>query len=803
MSGPAPGAHWLWRYLPLPVVAVMVGVATAAVVSWSALDEVWYRTLLRTATTSEASSTVSLLTVSSRTVQERQCSETITRTLTSAGARAGLLLSPLDALCPPTHDVQGLDGELIPPVEVLDADVFIFESPTGVVGLEADSLTPLLDSLGVPPARWLRRRAADSVPTLPLERVVARELNDATLTQRVVLVSLADDEGNPNRGDRARAAALAAALETGPQRPLALWMTLLLAALACGAHVLTGWRWRAAARLKLGAQFGLGLSLSLGMLFGFAGGWLVPMPSLVLSLCGCWFVVELPRRIAAGRADRSAEQLLRKASRLLQMRAPPYLQEAEFWQNLARKASQAHPADEILVAELPPFSWRLKVWPNGELDESVIKERRRDIRRTPYASKQGVPVASVTEDYLVMKGVPTVLVPIVHHGDVEGYLMMLGNSAADYFTEHPMVAQNLADELAGLIRNRRQVLGQEANHRHPVGLPGAATAGASDDMLSGARNALGELQLMSAMVQGSPVGLCYADPFGDVRILGKAWLKWLPQLSIELAGMNEQGTLRPGQLGLRALIDSLTQQIGSPAPLLSGIKPDGLNVDIPLSSAQSATVNALRLHVVRLADDDAGGVGGFLATLIELPSNSHTMAPRASLAPRQHGDPLVVFSLARLVQRMVGNVGAEVRAKIRMQTPRDAAHVVAHRAELKDALQNFIVAAAKLAGKGAGPIIAFRELDQRVELRLLDLRLGAPVAALERAVLAPSAPPPGLNQLGALVRAVENSHGCVKIETDDSWGLELELSFVRARPRIENADMILEGLKKHNRPIEF
>jgi hypothetical protein len=51
------------------------------------------------------------------------------------------------------------------------------------------------------------------------------------------------------------------------------------------------------------------------------------------------------------------------------------------------------------------------------------------------------------------------------------------------------------------------------------------------------------------------------------------------------------------------------------------------------------------------------------------------------------------------------------------------------------------------------------------------------------------------------VRAVENSHGRAELHSDGSWGVELELNFVRARPRIESAEAVLATLKGKDRPV--
>ncbi len=799
MSGPAPRRADVWRYLPLPLLAALVGVLTAAACAQPVFIDRWYSGLLRLSETQANATRVVLLTVSSRSIKDGQCGEMVTRALTNAGAQAGLMSGVVGPLCPPETNLPGIDPEVIPPIEALPPTL-VDDASSLPTGFDVDAFTPLLEALGMAKSRWLRVYSLDAVPVVSIESLYSKQVDPSALAGKVVAIALADDE--PERRDRRLASRLAAGLQSPPLTPPKHWLLIAIAALASALTALATSRWRANQRWRMGTYFGLGLSLTLLTPACLAWNVLPPTPAVVLASVACWGCLELPRRIVAMKADRSVERLLQKASRLLQVRAPAYVDEAAFWQSLARRAAQAHPADDVLVAELPPFSWRLKVWPNGELDESVIRERRRDIRRTPYANQQGVPVSSVVDDYLVMNGVPTVMVPVAYRGEIEGYLLLIGQSAADYFADNPLVARALADDLAALIRNRRIVLQQEQAQLRPGGLSTTSMGSGSELMLSGARTALAELRLMNRLVQYAPVGLCYADPFGDVRILGKAWLRWIPQLSIDSPTTAAGGTLAQGQLALRELLETLTQQVGQQAPLLSNIGEDGFSLDIPVRRNDAPDVKALKLQVFALPKTDDEDVGGFMASLTELSSASDSIAPRASIAPQQ-GDPLVVFSLARLMQRLLSTIPGEARSKLRLQTPRDTAHVVAHRGELRDAMQSFLVSAAKQASKGSGPLVALKELDRTVEVRIMDLKLGAPLAALERVILAPSAPPAGLGPLGVLVRAVENSHGYVELVTENSWGLELKLFFVRARPRIENPEAVLEGLRRQNRPLRL
>jgi hypothetical protein len=73
-----------------------------------------------------------------------------------------------------------------------------------------------------------------------------------------------------------------------------------------------------------------------------------------------------------------------------------------------------------------------------------------------------------------------------------------------------------------------------------------------------------------------------------------------------------------------------------------------------------------------------------------------------------------------------------------------------------------------------------------VEVTLMDLKLGVPESAMERTVLAPSVPPPGLEPLARFIQAVEDSHGYVRVRGGTTWGVKMTVGLVRARPRFES-----------------
>jgi len=192
---------------------------------------------------------------------------------------------------------------------------------------------------------------------------------------------------------------------------------------------------------------------------------------------------------------------------------------------------------------------------------------------------------------------------------------------------------------------------------------------------------------------------------------------------------------------------------------------------------------------------------GFVGSLTESAILTASLMPRPSIM-QQTVSSLQVFPLSKLLADLVQHIAHRTEGKVALQTPRDECHVVAHRADLETALEAFLVEAARHSGAKNGPVLALAEKRSRIELRILDLRLDAPRPALERTLRAPSNPPAGLDALGALILAVENSHGDVRLSSDQSWGTVLVLALIRARPRIE-VQAGVPPLRIYNKPVRI
>ena len=122
---------------------------------------------------------------------------------------------------------------------------------------------------------------------------------------------------------------------------------------------------------------------------------------------------------------------------------------------IASLAEQWHPANVVLVAQLPARQWHLKFWNYGSAGEELIDERRRDIRRTPYCDEQGVPTIRVVRNYLVMKEMPVLVVPLMALGEIEGYVFLCGDRAETAHRSDPSIAARLSTELGLIMRRRR------------------------------------------------------------------------------------------------------------------------------------------------------------------------------------------------------------------------------------------------------------------------------------------------------------------------------------------------------------
>ncbi|MBN2194456.1 MAG: hypothetical protein JW751_16685 [Polyangiaceae bacterium] len=781
MQTPTRSQHPFWSVVPLEAIACAVVFLVGVLAPLQRLDDLVNGQLLVALGRSEPPASVILLMLDDVAIRDG-CAGRLTDALQRGGAKGALVVPPAQDLCRIADSIGGRR-----PVAALPRGAVRTTAGGYVVGWvprAADRAT--LAAFGIEKAPWVAPRSFQAIPAVPLSEVTSGRVPEGALRQRIAVVAIEEPMWSVGvgRGPFANrvAAAVAAAVEDRPRRHLASGFTALgTTVLAALLLLVARSRWRAPFRL-------IGSLVPVGGALGFVGagllghGYLLGIPSAVLALGSGLSLAALPPFLAARRADAAARRMLHEIAELGPA-STTELADSEFWASLPRRVAQVHPAEGVLVAELPASAWRLRVHPNGDLTEAIISERRRDIRRTPFTDESGARRPHVHRGFVAMKDVPTVLVPLEAQGEPEGYLCLIGQSAEQAFLQHPEVTQRIADDLAHLIRHRRLARHRAAEWRRPGGLDVETTMQGATSMVDGARGALHRLALAHEVIAAAPVGLVHADAFGDVRLMSEAFRRLYLTVGGTAPAPGAGGNFPPGVLTLAEVLDVLTRAGGQAALHLEALPEEPVSFVVIGSHREPPTDSALLVAVRRFVHQD---VPGTIVSLVEAAGAStiETSSTNIERLP-DRGDPLVVFSLAQLLRDVVDDVSRRTQGRIKLQTPRILAHVVGHRRELTAALVDFLTEAAGADGKRSAPILTLKERQYRIELTIMDVQLGAPTGAVRRTLLAPSQPPPGLLGLGALTRAVENSHGSVAFRQEEGWGIRLTASLVRARPRVE------------------
>lgn len=707
------------------------------------------------------------------------CGLSLAEAIDAADIQAVIMLAPADRLCAPlakgsTRSV-GFDVLAAPPEASLkrtDGHILGWSDCTMPEGWKRAGLS-------CPP--WLLPQDPGGIPVVDLDGLIAGRVPKAAVARRIAVVEVGQQT---SRTAIALAEAVASSREGGGRIPLSRpWVALIAAliALSLGLAQRRGERFLVA--VAAGAMIAL-VALTVVLLWWSDGG-VLPPARLMLVVITAGPLLQIPRALANRRAIEHAADLIERAA-LMRSDGLHTIPDAEFWPRVGDLAMQAHPADSVLVAELPPRKWHLKFWPYRGMGENVIKERRRDIRRTPYSNEQGTPDITVTRRYLVMEGTPVVVVPLIALGEVEGYVFLCGDTAERAYMASPEVAQRLSQDLGLMLRRRRIGQADERKWRsaeaHARG-PGMDTA----QLVEGAELALGELRIFNSLLRGAPVGLLYADPFGHVRVLGSAFAHWLTARGVAVPPGAASAPLSPGTLMLGAVLKALRTGDGPPITLAQvSERSEGVRFEIPLPADDHGPAK-MTVFALRALSESADGVSwtaGFVGTLTEHGIEEAKHGPDALRLPLDPAlDALSVQPLANQVRSATRAAAAASGRPVRFEPPRDLGNAIAYHRELEDALTDMLYDAASRDASGNGPVVTLEESGETVTIHIVDVLFGLPTSALKRAVLAPSDPPEGLVAFGRFVRAVSESHGRVELKEDD-WGVQISAHLLRARPLV-------------------
>ncbi|WP_437810810.1 hypothetical protein [Sorangium sp. So ce1078] len=765
------------------VLSIAAGALIAAVAPLERFDYV-ARGLTASALADAAPSPqVLLVTASPEALRDGLCERSLPGLLERGRARGALLVPPADAFC--GGEAAGRAAGAAPVVRMPPGLLRL--SAGEVVGffpLAAEPRAAELGALGVSAAPWVIKKAPQSVPAVSLRDLADGQVPATALEGRVAVVgvgaggvppqAVATSALPPAKGI---AAVLGGLLDGGRRAAAPAWVPALFVLLAGGLVWLA--RRRHGSLVATAALFIVTFALAAGqsVLAARAEASLLPLPSTLFGLAVAFAGVMILRGLAVQRSvDRAAELIQRAA--LFRMQGVHTLPDEEFWPRVARLAEQAHPADLVLVAELPAGSWHLRFWNDQRGGESLVAERRHDVRRPPYSSDQGVPAVRLARRFLTKQDMPAVVVPLIAFGEIEGYVFFCGPVAESTFSREPERAEHVGRELALLLRRKRLARTAEAG----AGGEGEGRGGHSpaDDLVEGARVALDDLQLFGSMLRNAPVGLLYADAFGDVRFVAPEFAKWLRARDVAVPAESASAALPPGSLTLGDVLGA-TSASGA-AVSLSSVMASDEGIELSVSAPEPAV---LSVRPLRRESDGSSWIAGYVAALIPVKQPAPVSGNVRPLAARDATDPLCAFQLVDVVADAVASAARATGRAVRLEPIRGATHALGHRGELAQVLEAFLIDVASRGLPGHGPVVSVREAPQGVQLSILDVGfgLGLPESALQRVLTAPGAAPAGLEPLGRLILAVEDSHGQAELKTNDGWGITLTVTLLRAHPR--------------------
>jgi hypothetical protein len=696
----------------------------------------------------------------------RECPTAWAERLQTARVHSSVLIEPMNVLCPiaGSHSLEWSnirrDG---------------LGRTVGFVRI------PFLRQLQNDNRSWIRPIAAKALPTLLSQSVTDESLRNELMHQKTVILTLDGSRTNDERLEET-VLLLAAAIEPGSFRKLvSIYIVSFLAVGWLGVWLYTvkkrGYRnGVVVATLVFSAFVFLTVGLSVYVTYS-----ILPIASMSLAFLLGVATKEIPAQFAERRALRRANQLVERAA-LIRLRGLDQLDDAEFHARLAGLAEQWHPANLVLVAQLPAKKWHLRFWNNGSAGENLISERRRDIRRTPYCDEQGIPAIRIVRNYLAVKEMPVLVVPLIALGEIEGYVFLCGDRAEQGFRNDPTVAHRMSLELAMLMRRRR--LGRASTEELYDEKRRSTRA---KNMVVGAQTVTEEMELLGAMVRDAPTGILLADAFGQVRMVGKLFHDWLTVFGIKLPALREDAMLAPGTLSLVTVLQTLASSDAETAQKriadLSST-PAGLTIHFCAPKSAGGEALTLRCVAIRKRVLSVDHVGGFVAVL------SKTEEERVvtnNVVPLSVGDELSAFVLLSAIGEAVEGANRTAVRRVILEPSTSSAQCIAKRWRLVSALRSFLEESAN----EQSPVVVVREKSREVEIVIHDLDLGVPMGAIERVLNAPHHPPQGLETLGRLILVIEECHGSMRLANARGWGIRLVIRLHRAR------SIVVAGVSRH------
>ncbi len=601
---PPPGA--------VVALAALAG-ALAAVAPLSGLDTQSRAWALSLTASSQPSPRVIVVEMTPKELRQGACDRALPDVIQRSGALGALLPPALDMLC----DVQAGSGLVPLPATTLRV------GPEGqVFGFDVSAPeSAAARALGLPTAPWIAGRAPGSVPVVELAAITSGRVAPSVLAGRVVVASLAV----PGAGvpfERRVADVVAGALDGGVRRETPRWLGALLPVFATlGAFFVRDRHGgRVAALVPASAVF---VAIGMHLVLARTGAGLSPLASVLaaitLALAGVLLAALHNWRAIALRTG----DILQPAG-AAGAPAPPRGRAAEgsaLWAAVKQLAADSFPADAVLVAEHDAATSTLH-FHDVPREGEIIAEASRDSRRPPYRGDDGIPVTRVVRGFVRDRDVPSLLVPLVAHGELQGYVVLVGGAATDLHVEDPARARVLGDELGLLVHHARK----GGDHATPIPsqrrLPNLA-------QLAGSARAVAEhAYFFGEMAHALPIGVAWADEAGRVRIVNRRLAAALASKGQRLPEASSEGLLGTDALMLGDLL-ALLMTDDREVDVVRAMRGEGLTATAWIGDPPIPC----RLHAVATRQRGSGqtAIAGYLVTLI--PEGDATLPSRDSALP--------------------------------------------------------------------------------------------------------------------------------------------------------------------------
>jgi PAS domain-containing protein len=204
-----------------------------------------------------------------------------------------------------------------------------------------------------------------------------------------------------------------------------------------------------------------------------------------------------------------------------------------YWRRVGEVARQALGATSSIVAELLPGTHHLVVRVLDGVDLGRIKERRLDIRRSPYR-KPHTTLGPAWHDEYLTEG-RTLLVPLlVEESELVGFWMVSFERRSQVGAAHMAQIEALAHELARALATEH-----EPEHATPF----------DDEEPRKPEHAL------AALAEALPFGVFVATLWGEIRYANRALVQTCTQRRIDLAAVEGDMVALLSELTLRRFAD--------------------------------------------------------------------------------------------------------------------------------------------------------------------------------------------------------------------------------------------------------